>query len=53
MNRVLNKIHCIDNGYGRLLCPLPGGRWLAWFSSGGVRRTSRYGFHNCSKTFKY
>lgn len=53
MNLPFQKIHDLDSSYGRLLVPLLGGRWLAYFRRFGVRITSRHGFHNCTSTGVY
>ena len=54
MNLPLHKIHDTLSGYGRLLMPVYGGRWLAWFDMHGLRLTDKpFGFHNCTKTGVY
>lgn len=53
MNLPFQKIHDGDWSYGRLLLPLFGGRWLGYFRTYGLKRTSRHGFHNCTITGVY
>lgn len=52
MNLPLHEIHCPMSSYGRLLLPVGGGRWLAWFYGSKRRRglhlTCHLGFHNCT-----
>lgn len=55
MNWPCHRIHDPLGGYGFLLLwtPFTGGRWLAKFDTHGVRMTSRYGFHNCTRSGVY
>lgn len=60
MNLPGNKIHHIEGGYGRLVLPWFGGRWLIWFFGSqkydalprGFRLMNRH-FHNCTATGVY
>lgn len=57
MNLPGHYIHHIAGGFGRLVLPWFGGRWLIWFIGGTKRhplprgfRLMDHHFHNCSAT---
>lgn len=58
-NFILNDIHDPTYSYGILILPifktdLYGNlKWLAYFKTYGFKLTSKFGFHNCSKTGIY
>lgn len=57
MNLPMHRVHHIDIGYGRLLVPWFGGRWLMWMDDRDRRgrrlRLMSAQFHNCTRTGIY